>query len=182
MGAERLILAVVLAALATGCQGTGETGTETATAVAPMGERAVVEWVNDGDTLTLTNGAKVRLVQIDAPELETDCYGRAALKALIALAPKGTRVTLSADRRLDDRDAYGRLLRYVLVRGENVNVELVREGAASPYFFRNDRGSYADELLDAVDEARSARRGFWGVCPGAELNTGLGSVTGPASG
>ena len=63
--------------------------------------------------------------------------------------------------------------------GENVNVELVREGAASPYFFRNDRGIYARELLDAVDEAREARRGYWGACPAAELNTGLGSVTGP---
>jgi len=29
-----------------------------------------------------------------------------------------------------------------------------------------------------VDEAREARRGYWGSCPGAELNTGLGSVTG----
>ena len=120
----------------------------------------------------------MRLLQIDAPELETDCYGRAALQTLIALAPKGTRVSLAADPTLDDRDRYGRLLRYVFVRGENVNVELVREGAASPYFFRKERGEYADELLDAVDEARQARRGYWGSCPAAELNTGLGSVTG----
>lgn len=158
--------------LATGCQGSESVGTATTDTA------AVVEWVNDGDTLTLTSGAKVRLVQIDAPELETDCYGRPALKALVALAPKGTRVTLASDPKLDDRDRYGRLLRYVVVRGENVNVELVREGAASPYFFRNERGRYADELLDAVDEARSARRGYWGACPDAELNTGLGSVTG----
>jgi micrococcal nuclease len=87
-------------------------------------------------------------------------------------------VSLAADPTLDDRDRYGRLLRYVFVRGENVNVELVREGAASPYFFRKERGEYADELLDAVDEARQARRGYWGSCPAAELNTGLGSVTG----
>lgn len=137
-----------------------------------------MEWVNDGDTLTLTSGAKVRLVQIDAPELETDCYGRAALRALIALAPRGTHVTLVSDPRLDDRDTYGRLLRYVVVRGENVNVQLVREGAASPYFFRGERGRYAGELLAAVDKARIARRGFWGACPGARLNTGLGSITG----
>jgi endonuclease YncB( thermonuclease family) len=180
VGAERLILAVVLAALATGCQGTGGTGTETATALAPTGEQAVVEWVNDGDTLTLTSGAKVRLVQIDAPELHSDCYGRAALKALVELAPKGSRVRLVQDPALDARDVHGRLLRYVFVGGRNVNVELVRQGAASPYFFRNDRGRYADDLLDAVDDARQARRGFWGTCAGAELNTGLGSVTGPA--
>jgi len=162
--------------LAAGCQSGKQAG---ATAETPVqGARGVVEWVNDGDTLTLTNGAKVRLVQIDAPELETDCYGRAALEALVALAPKGTHVTLASDPKLDDRDAYGRLLRYVFVRNENVNIELVREGAASPYFFRKERGRYAGDLLDAVDEARSSHRGYWGACPGAELNTGLGSVTG----
>jgi micrococcal nuclease len=143
-------------------------------------DEAVVEWVNDGDTLTLEGGQRVRLLQVDAPELSSDCYGRAALRALVELAPKGTEVTLAADPALDDRDRHGRLLRYVLVDDLNVNVELVRRGAASPYFFRNDRGAHADELLDAVDEARDARRGFWGACPGAELNTGIGSVTGHA--
>ena len=32
---------------------------------------------------------------------------------------------------------------------------------------------------EAVEEARDARRGYWGACPGARLNTGVGSVTGP---
>jgi endonuclease YncB( thermonuclease family) len=119
-------------------------------------------------------------VQIDAPELHTDCYGRPALRALVDLAPKGTRVRLAPDPALDAVDEHGRLLRYVFVGSRNVNIELVRRGAASPYFFRNERGRYADDLLDAVSEARDARRGFWGACPGAELNTGLGSVTGRA--
>lgn len=176
MGAERLIPFLLVAVLAAGCQ----SGTETRADSESPGHvtRAVVEWVNDGDTLTLTNGARVRLVQIDAPELHTDCYGRAALKALVRLTPKGTHVRLVADPALDARDVHGRLLRYVIAGGENVNVELVREGAASPYFFRNDRGRYAEDLLDAVDEARGAHRGYWGACPHAELNTGLGSITG----
>ena len=174
MGAGRLIPLALVALLAAGCQGSKGTDTQ-----APSeSTAAVVEWVNDGDTLTLTSGAKVRLVQIDAPELETDCYGRDALRALISLAPKGTRVTLASDPRLDDRDRYGRLLRYVFVGSENVNVALVRKGAASPYFFRKERGRYAGDLLDAVDEARDARRGLWGACPAAQLDTGLGSVTG----
>jgi micrococcal nuclease len=172
VGAERLIVLLAVAVLAAGCQ----SGTDTEPAADTT--RAVVEWVNDGDTLTLTSGAKVRLVQIDAPELETDCYGRPALKTLIALAPKGTRVRLVRDRSLDDRDRYGRLLRYVFVGTENVNVALVRKGAASPYFFRNERGRYARQLLDAVDDARTAHRGYWGACPRAELDTGLGSITG----
>jgi endonuclease YncB( thermonuclease family) len=89
-------------------------------------------------------------------------------------------VMLVRDPELDDRDQHGRLLRYVFVGERNVNVELVERGAASPYYFRGDRGRYADELDDAVDEARDDEAGYWGACPGAELNTGIGSVTGPA--
>ena len=41
-------------------------------------------------------------------------------------------VTLEADPALDRVDRYGRLLRYVLRAGRNVNLELVRLGAAAP--------------------------------------------------
>lgn len=160
--------------IAAGCRG------ESQTADPAGGDTATVERVNDGDTLTLVGGTKVRLVQIDAPELLTDCYGRDALQALVALTPRGTRVRLVADPELDERDRYGRLLRYVFRDGANVNVELVRRGAASPYYFRNERGRHADELDDAVDGARERRAGYWGACPAAELNTGIGSTTGPA--
>ncbi len=118
-------------------------------------------------------------MQIDAPELQSDCYGRAALAALLRLAPSGTTVTLQRDPALDGKDRYGRLLRYVIVAGRNLNVTLVRDGAASPYFFRKDRGRYAGELLAAVAEARAEQRGFWGACPRARLDTAIGSITGP---
>lgn len=175
MGAQRLIplaLVAVLAAALTGCRDDGPP------AVLTGSDRGVVARVNDGDTITLRGGEKVRLLQIDAPELTSDCYGGAAKRALERHVHSGAQVQLVRDPGLDETDRYGRLLRYVVVGGENVNVALVREGAASPYFFRGDRGIHARELLDAVDEARQARRGYWGSCPGAELNTGLGSVTG----
>ena len=111
----------------------------------------------------------MRLVQIDAPELHSDCFGKAALAALRRLAPVGARVTLVRDPALDAVDRYGRQLRYVIVRATNVNVALVRGGAASPYFFRSERGRYASDLLAAVDEARASRRGYWGACPRAGL-------------
>ena len=180
MGAERLRLtAVALAALALGAAGCTSGDSEPKPA-ATAGEAGVVSRVGDGDTLTLVDGRTVRLVQIDAPELTSDCYGRAAQRALSALAGPGTRVRLVRDPRLDESDRYGRPLRYVVVAGRNVNVELVRRGAASPYFFRNARGRYARELLAAVERARSRRAGYWGSCPDAELNTGLGSITGRA--
>lgn len=179
MGAERLIPLLLVAALASGCRDETPAVAEESTAEWNV-ELAVVERVNDGDTITLRDGEKVRLVQIDAPELTTDCFGRAASKALAALVAAGTSVTLARDPRLDDRDSYGRILRYVLVRGANVNVALVRRGAASPYFFRRQRGMYAGELDRAVREARAARRGYWGTCPRAQLNTRIGAITGPA--
>jgi micrococcal nuclease len=119
----------------------------------------------------------VRLVQVDAPELgEGECYARAALGELRRLAPAGSRIALERDRRLDDRDRFGRLLRYVTAGTTVVNVELVRRGAAAPYFFRGERGRLAEELLDAVAEARSRRRGMWGACrvswrPDAQVST-----------
>jgi len=175
VGRHRLSAALAAALLlpAAGCDAGGSPDEPSSTTAS-----GVVAHVNDGDTLTLRGGAKVRLVQVDAPELTSDCYGRAAQRALVALVPQGTRVRLVRDPALDDTDRYGRLLRYVLVGDTDVNVELVRRGAASPYFFRNERGEHAGELLDAVDAARDERAGYWGACPAAKLNTGLGSITG----
>jgi len=126
---------------------------------------ATVARIGDGDTLDLRSGARVRLVQIDAPELgEGECHARESRFELERLATPGQRVELEADSQLDGTDRYGRLLRYVLVADTNVNVELVRRGAAAPYFRRGEEGTYADELLDAVADARDAGRGMWGSC------------------
>jgi micrococcal nuclease len=178
VGADRLTAAFAVAALlvAAGC----DDGADQSQAERPTARTGVVARVNDGDTLTLSDVAKIRLVQIDAPELTTDCYGRAAQRALTSLAPAGARVRLVRDPALDDRDRYGRLLRYVFVGETDVNVELVRRGAASPYFFRNERGEHALELMDAVQNSQNGHRGYWGACPRARLNTGLGALTGPA--
>lgn len=143
-------------------------------------ERGTVGYVTDGDSLRLTDGRRVRLVQIDAPELVTDCYGQAARRALLSLAPPGTSVTLERDPALDAVDRYRRLLRYVVIRGRDVGLSLVGGGAAEPYFFRGARGRHASELLRAARRARAARRGLWDACPGARLAPDIGSVTGPA--
>ena len=127
--------------------------------------RATVARIGDGDTLDLVGGARVRLVQVDAPELgQNECYAREALRALAGLAPPGAQIEIEADPGLDDKDRYGRLLRYVHRAELNVTVELVRRGAATPYFRGGDEGMYADDLLDAVDDARRERRGMWSSC------------------
>ena len=89
--------------------------------------------VGDGDTLDVESGERVRLVQIDAPELgQGECYAREARRELERLAAPGAPIELERDARLDDQDRFGRLLRYVHAGDVNVNVELVRRGSAAP--------------------------------------------------
>jgi micrococcal nuclease len=133
--------------------------------------RYVVARVADGDTLTLTSGSRVRLLQIDSPEVGTgECYARGARGELLRLAPVGSRVALEADPALDRVDRYGRLLRYVKHGTLDVNLELVRRGAAAPYFFGGDRGRYASRLMAAAVVARAHKRGLWGASPGTRLD------------
>lgn len=129
------------------------------------GGAGTVTRIADGDTLSLISGARVRLLQIDTPELGTgECYSRAAARELRRLVPPGTRIGLEADAGLDKVDRYDRLLRYVWRGRLNVNLELVRRGAATVYFYGGARGRYASRLLAAGRSARAARRGIWGAC------------------
>lgn len=142
-------------------------------------EAGIVASVYDGDTLELTDGRNVRLLQIDTPELGSgECYSRAARTALIRLVPVGARVALETDRPLDLVDRYGRQLRYVVRGGVNVNLELVRLGAAAPYFYRGERGRYSNALLRAAEQARAEKRGLWNACPTTRLDPGRAVATG----
>ncbi len=72
-------------------------------------ESITVSYVLDGDTIKLSTGEEVRLIGINAPEVGEKCYGEAKeeLKELIL----GKEIILEKD--IDDKDQYGRLLRYV---------------------------------------------------------------------
>jgi micrococcal nuclease len=153
-----------------------------ATAGAGTAQFQRIHFVPDGDTVWLANGERVRLVQIDAPEAqgsERECYGAAARAVLRRLAPPGTTVRVEADPRLDQVDRFGRLLRYVFRGRVNLNLELVREGAATVWFYRGDRGRYASAFLRAAREARAARRGLWGACPRTPFDPYHGANTAP---
>jgi endonuclease YncB( thermonuclease family) len=123
--------------------------------------------VVDGDTIELRSGARVRLVQIDTPEVfEGECYGAQASRALERLLPAGARIRLEADPATDRVDRFGRLLRYVVrADGVNVNLRLVSLGAAAPYFYDGERGRYAKQLESRARSARAKRLGLWGACP-----------------
>jgi endonuclease YncB( thermonuclease family) len=50
-----------------------------------------VDHVVDGDTIALRNGQRVRLVQIDTPEVffGAECYGRAASRPTVLISTAG---------------------------------------------------------------------------------------------
>ena len=136
--------------------------------------RVRVTHVSDGDTFRATGPDgefTVRILGIDTPETvkpnaPVDCYGPEASTRTKEVLD-GAQVTLTADPSQDNRDRYGRYLRYVaLADGSDYGESLVREGYAREYTFHKP-GAHALEYRAAEDEAHSAGRGLWGVCPGA---------------
>ena len=130
-----------------------------------------VSKVVDGDTITMSNGEKVRLIQIDTPELASkECYGIQAKSELSKLLNQAGEVSLTSDPNLDAVDKYGRLLRYVFIGNTNLNLKLIEIGAAAPYFYRGEKGIYAAQFLKAAQTAQKRKLGMWGMCPGTRLS------------
>jgi len=142
---------------------------------------AVVARVIDGDTIELLGGQRVRLVQIDTPEKHTECYGDAASAVTRRLLPPGTRVRIEQDPGLDQIDRYQRKLAYVWKGDQDVNVTLVRDGAAGVWFYGGTRGRHASEFLQAVNQARTQRKGLWAACPLARFDPLNSMSSGPAT-
>jgi micrococcal nuclease len=141
---------------------------------------ALVDRVVDGDTLRVTveqpggdigptDAVRVRLLTIDAPELDhpergRDCGAVEATDLLEELTPPGSVVWLVAD--VEDRDRYDRPLRGVFADdGTFVNAELVAAGWAEVALFEpNDR--FHEHLLAVEEAARREGRGAWTACDG----------------
>ena len=118
----------------------------------------VVAQVVDGDTFYCTDGLKVRLIGIDAPELAQGRAARESAAALRRLLPHGRRVRLEAD--VGPRDRYGRALAYVWTGDSLVNEALVRQGWAF-LLTVPPNVKYVKRLEQAQSAARATRAGLW---------------------
>jgi micrococcal nuclease len=144
-------------------------------AVPDDAEPAIVDGVVDGDTLrviaepggSIPSGGsiRVRLLNIDAPELARDgrpddCGGPEARQRLADLVGSGDLVWMAADR--EDRDRFDRPLRAVWTHdGDFVNERLAGDGLVDAVLFApNDR--FHDRIEAAVATARTDGRGIWG--------------------
>jgi len=116
----------------------------------------IVASVVDGDTLRLADGQTIRLIGVDSPERGECGFGPAT--SLTKSLTLGKRVTLGTGAR-DDRDRYGRLLRYVQVGSTDVGLELLRAGLATArYDSRDGYGRHPRESIYVrVDDATPQR-------------------------
>lgn len=130
----------------------------------------------DGDTVVVTrlySDAKttVRILGIDTPETKkprspVQCWGPEATQfARDTLLDQVVRMVPDATQ--DDRDRYGRALRYIIKPdGWDYSVEAARAGAARAYVFNPRRPPVEAPLIAAAQaEAQNATplpRGLWG--------------------
>ncbi|HAR95342.1 MAG TPA: hypothetical protein DCR97_05190 [Deltaproteobacteria bacterium] len=122
----------------------------------------VVRRVIDGDTVVLESGETVRYIGVDAPEMAkkkggAEFFAREATrfnKRLVLLK----KVRLEFDQ--EKKDAYGRLLAYVYVKGVFVNGELVRQGYARA-MIKPPNTRYKDMLISYQREAMEKDAGLW---------------------
>ncbi len=123
-----------------------------------------VVYVFDGDTVKLEDGRRIRLLNINAPEVEShqklgEAGGEEAKRQLEEwILGKKVRLEYDAQR----KDKYHRTLAYLFTEsGENINVRLVRDGLAIANLHPPNL-KFAKQLLAAQEEAESAGRGIWG--------------------
>lgn len=134
---------------------------------------AKVARVIDGDTIKVLISDReetVRLIGVDAPEITDSrkaiqCFGKEASDKAKEVLGKKT-VVLEADSTQDNKDKYGRLLRYVFVDGINLSKLMISQGYAHEYTYQNNPYKYMDEFKDAQEQAQENKIGLWadGIC------------------
>jgi endonuclease YncB( thermonuclease family) len=138
----------------------------------PKRDRARVVSVTDGDTIKvrLQGGGRrdVRLIGIDTPEVYggEECGGPEASRSLKRKLRPGTRVVLISDRSQDNRDRYGRLLRYVEKRKKDINKLQIRRGWAHVYVYGGNPFKRVKKYRGAQRVAKQRDLGAWGECGG----------------
>lgn len=130
-------------------------------------DRARVSLVQDGDTLLLADGRRLRLIGVNTPELGRDdrkdepgaLAARDRLRQLLFTSQQ--QVQLRFDRERHDR--YGRLLAHAFLGdGRNLTQLLLTEGVGAQLVVAPNTWQVACYRA-AADTARSARRGVWAL-------------------
>jgi len=140
----------------------------------------LVTKIIDGDTLMVKINDKetaVRLVGIDTPE-SGQCFGKEATNRAKELM-ENKKVKLEADETQDDKDKYGRLLRYIYLEdGTFINKKLIEDGVAKEYTYKIAY-KFQAEFKSDQKVAKEKKIGLWAdeVCPTPTIKTITPTVT-----
>jgi endonuclease YncB( thermonuclease family) len=127
--------------------------------------RVKVRWVDDGDTIVVAGGERVRYLGINTPEVAHkdepgEPFGDEA-KAFNKKLVQGRWINLELAEQ--QRDHYGRLLAYVfLADGTFVNGVLVRQGYAH-LLRKQPKLRYWERLLALQRQALKEKKGMWSL-------------------
>ena len=127
--------------------------------------QGIVSRVIDGDTIELTNGLRIRYLNINAPESGQDsleCYGLEA-KQFNTDWVDGKTVCLHYDD-VECSDKYDRLLAYVETDEGEVNSAMVEQGFACAAYVAPSGSARKDEFEALETLARNAKLGLWEMC------------------
>ena len=153
---KRFTLTLILVLLASG-------GTSPAADADSLRDK--VRWVDDGDTIVVAGGERVRYLGINTPEVAHkdepgEPFGDEA-KAFNKKLVQGRWINLELAEQ--QRDPYGRLLAYVfLADGTFVNGELVRQGYAH-LLRKQPKLRYWERLLALQRQALKKKKGMWSL-------------------
>ena len=109
--------------------------------------------VVDGDTVDLSDGQRVRLLGVNAPESSMENYDESKDFLVDFILNE------SVGLEIYGFEKYGRILGYIFFDGENVNQRILSEGLGSLYYYEKD--DYYDEMVLAEDFARLNGLGIW---------------------
>lgn len=121
-------------------------------------DKYLVTKIFDGDTILVEDKFIIRLLGINAPEVDRFFYDEAkdALKTII----EGEYIYLEKD--VSEKDVYGRYLRYVYINSTFVNLEMVKRGFANVFTMPPDL-KYNNLFLEAERFAREKQVGLWKI-------------------
>lgn len=132
-------------------------------------QRVNVTLVNciDGDTAKIKyNGdiVSLRFLAINTKEIgeNEEPYGREASTYTCNMLKSATKIELEFDKSSDKYDKYGRILAWVFVDNELLQLNLVKNGYAEVKYIYGDY-KYLSILKEAEDYARTKGLGIWGL-------------------
>jgi micrococcal nuclease len=120
-----------------------------------------VSKVFDGDTIELKDGRKIRLIGVDAPEVDSpyakkEPFGDESKAYLVNLL-LGKKVSIRVGE--DPKDRFGRTLAYVYLGDVLVNGRIIRDGFAQGY--EKFDYEYKDLFKAYEREAKARGIGIW---------------------